>query len=41
MDRELCWNVCVCRVGVGETQEEHLSDVAHEIHESAVLTVLE
>ena len=30
-----------CRVCAGEAQEEHLSEVAREIHEFAVLTILE
>ena len=40
MDREVCWNVFVCRFavsGCGETQEEHLSEVAHLIHEFAAV----
>ena len=35
---EVCWRVFVCRSAAswcGETQEEHVSQVAHGIHEFA------
>ena len=41
MDREVRWNTFVCRVRAGETQEVHLSEVAHNIHEFGVATILE
>ena len=40
-DCEVCWNTFVCRVCAGETQEEHLSEVVHDIHEFGSLTILE
>ena len=41
MDSEVCWKVFFCRDCAGETREEHLFEVAHEIHECAILTSLE
>ena len=37
-DREPCWNPFACRVCLGGTQEEHLSDVTREIHKFGSLT---